>query len=145
MLFRQLFCQCAVGRGLAVGDFEQQFPYFLPEGRTDGVERRGKVRFLPAEVNIQPALCLGENGRFLLLMHGVKGAGKVLLPFEPQPGQAHFICRQQDAAQRGIIVQCVHHGVVPFTFSSSGRSRAVPGEHRRQWPTGTGWQRCNRG
>ena len=65
---RQLLCQCAVGRGLAVGDLEQQRPDFLPEGGTNGVERRSEVRLLPAEVNIQPALCFAEDGRFLRLM-----------------------------------------------------------------------------
>ena len=33
---RQLLCQRAVGRGLAVGDLEQQRPDFLPEGEPMG-------------------------------------------------------------------------------------------------------------
>ena len=44
---RQLFCQCAVGRGLSVGDLQQQRPHRLSEIGADKMEFRSKVR-LPA-------------------------------------------------------------------------------------------------
>ena len=44
---RQLFCQCAVGRGLSVGDLQQQRPHRLSEIGADKMEFWSKVR-LPA-------------------------------------------------------------------------------------------------
>lgn len=82
---RQLLCQRAVGRGLAVGDLEQQRPDFLPEGGTNGVERRSEVRLLSAEVNIQPALCFAEEGRFLRLMLRVQRIGEIFSPSNQSP------------------------------------------------------------
>lgn len=124
---RQLLCQCAVGRGLAVGDLEQQRPDFLPEGGTNGVERRSEVRLLPAEVTIQPALCFAEDGRFLRRMFRVQRIGEIFFAIEPESGQADLIRCQQDAAQRGIVVQRVHHGGSPFI---SPRARLAAGSFR---------------
>ena len=73
------------------------------------MERRGKVRLLPAEINIQPVSGLGKHGGLLLLMHRIQGAGKVLLPLEPKAGQAGVISGQQDAAQRRPIALCKDH------------------------------------
>ena len=73
------------------------------------MERRGKVRLLPAEINIQPASGLGEHSGLLLLMHRIQGAGKVFLPLEPETGQADVVSGQQDAAQRRLIVLCIDH------------------------------------
>ena len=42
-------------------------------------------------------------------MHRIQGAGKVLLPLEPEAGQACVVSGQQDAAQRGLIVLCIDH------------------------------------
>ena len=78
------------------------------------MERRSKVRFLPAEINIQPAAGLGEHGGLLLLMHRIQGAGKVLLPLEPEAGQACVVSGQQDAAQRRLIVLCIDHRLSDF-------------------------------
>ena len=35
---RQLFCQCAIGRGLSVGDLQQQRPHRLSEIGADKME-----------------------------------------------------------------------------------------------------------
>lgn len=85
-LCSQPLCQCTIGRGLAAGDAAQQRPHLLLKGRASGMERRSKVRLLPAEINIQPAAGLGEHSVLLLLMHRIQGAGKVLLPLEPEAG-----------------------------------------------------------
>ena len=80
------------------------------------MERRSEVRLLPAEVTIQPALGFAEDGRFLRLMLRVQRIGEIFFAIEPESGQADLIRCQQDAAQRGIIVQRVHHGGFPFHF-----------------------------
>ena len=118
LLFRQLFCQCAVGRGLAVGDLQQQLPHRLPERRPHGMERRGEARLPAAEIDLQPAFCLLQDGRFLRRVVRVQTLGKIQFAVEPKPCQAHIICRQQNAAQRGIVMQCVHHSgyLLPVLF-----------------------------
>lgn len=93
-LCSQLLCQCPIGRGLAAGDAAQQRPHLLLKGRASRMERRGKVRLLPAEINIQPASGLGEHSGLLLLMHRIQSAGKVLLPLEPEAGQADVVSGQ---------------------------------------------------
>ena len=105
----QLPCQCTIGRGLAAGDAAQQRPHLLLKGRASGMKRRGEVRLLPSEINIQPPSGLGEHSGLLLLMYCIQGTGKVLLPLEPEAGQADVISGQQDAAQRRLIVLCIDH------------------------------------
>lgn len=47
VLFGQLVGKCTVGRSFAVGDLQQQRPYFLPKVRPDRMERRRKSGTLP--------------------------------------------------------------------------------------------------
>ena len=107
----KLPCQCTIGCGLAAGDAAQQRPHLLLKGRASGMERRGKVRLLPTEINIQPASGLGEHGGLLLLMHHIQGAGKVLLPLEPEAGQADVISGQQTGSGRRPCSSCPRPGL----------------------------------
>ena len=118
LLFRQLLCQRTVGRGLAVGDLQQQLPHRLPERRPHGMERRSEARLPAAEIDLQPAFCLLQDGRFLRCVVRVQTLGKIRFAVEPKPCQAHIICCQQNAAQRGIVMQCVHHSgyLLPILF-----------------------------
>lgn len=106
---RQPGGQCTVGCGLPIRNLTQQRPYLLPEGRAAGVQRRGEIRLLPAEVDIQPAFCLQKGRCSFGPVRRVQSCRKVFCAVKPQPGQANFIRRQQDAAQGGIIMLCVLH------------------------------------
>lgn len=106
---RQPGGQCTVGCGLPIRNLTQQRPYLLPEGRAAGVQRRGEIRLLPVEVDIQPAFCLQKGRCSFGPVRRVQPCRKVFCAVKPQPGQTNFIRRQQDAAQGEIIMLCVLH------------------------------------
>ena len=117
----QLFCQCAVGRGLSVGDLQQQRPHRLLKRRASRVQRRQKARLPPRKVKVQPAPGLGKSRRFPFGMLGGQSVGKIFCAVEPQPCQPDLVRRQQDTAQRGIIMLNICHRIC----TSSAEKQAV--------------------
>lgn len=82
------------------------------------MQRRSKIRLLTAEIKVQPAFCTSQRERFLFAVVGAQGPRKILLTVEPKSGQTLLVCGQQDAAQRGVVVDCVHHRfAAPFLFA----------------------------
>ena len=73
------------------------------------MQRRREIRLFAGEIDIQPALGLCENGRFLRNTFVGQAPRKVFLPVKPQPGQSYIVRSQQNAAQRGIVMLGVCH------------------------------------
>ena len=101
----------AIGNGLAVGNFQKNFPYALAECGACGVQRRQKVRLMACKVNIQPTLCLGKGGRVLLDMLCGQRAGKIFLPIEPKSPKAGSVRGKQYSAQGRIVMLSEYYGV----------------------------------
>ena len=86
-----------VSHGLTVRDSQHDLPHFPPERTGPHVQRRGEIRFLSAEINIQPADRFPEDRQFLLRFRVVFRA------IEPQFGQCRAVAHQRKRADRGII------------------------------------------
>ena len=72
----------------------------------------------PRRAAAETSLPLLQDGRFLRRVVRVQTLGKIPFAVEPKPCQAHIIRCQQNAAQRGIVMQCVHHSgyLLPVLF-----------------------------
>ena len=108
---RQAPGQLAIGDGAAIGDLQQQLPHRPTEGSAQGVEGRQKIRLSAGEIDIQPPLDLCQSGGLLLDMLLGEGIGGILLSVEPQAGEADLVGSNQDAAQGGVIILGMGHGV----------------------------------
>ena len=75
------------------------------------MQRRQKARLLPRKVKVQPAPGLGKDKRFPFGMLGGQSVGKIFCAVEPQPGQPDLVRRQQDTAQRGVIMLNICHRI----------------------------------
>ena len=111
LLFRKLPRELTVGHGLPVGNLQQQRPHRLLKRRASRVQRRQKARLLPRKVKVQPAPGLGKDRRFPFGMLGGQSGGKIFRAVEPQPGQPDLVRRQQDTAQRGVIMLNICHRI----------------------------------
>ena len=98
-----------IGRGLPVGDGPEEGPHLLLKGRAREVERHLEFRLSPRKIDRQPRLGPRQQRALPLLVLPVQALGKVLLPLKPQPGQAGFVRRQEDPAQRSLITAYVLH------------------------------------
>ena len=88
-------------------------------------------------------LCLRKNGAVPLFCFYWQRTAEIFLSVEPQARQSNFIRRQQNTAQRGIVMLHICHGV--SSSISLTDSPSSPVSPRRKPPTDTGWPRCNRG
>ena len=76
----------AVSSGFAVGNLQQQLPYFFAEGGSFQIQRRRKIWPAAAKVNIQPAHGFIKNWQSFGCGSFCQPFGKIFLPVKPQPG-----------------------------------------------------------
>ena len=77
-------------------------------------ERRQKVGFLSAEVEVEPAACLLEYGEALLLVLLFERSGEVFLPIEPKADERRAVAGEGHGAEWRIVMCCVLHGDASF-------------------------------
>lgn len=65
----------------------------------------------------------------MLLLFRAKDIGEIFFSLKPEAGQARFIRRQQDAAQRGIVMQGVHPVAFFFLAPADSLSHSILKSH----------------
>ena len=77
-------------------------------------ERRQKVGFLSAEVEVEPAACLLEYGEAFLFVLLFERSGEVFLPVEPKADERRAVAGEGHGAEWRIVMFCVLHGETSF-------------------------------
>lgn len=68
------------------------------------MKRRGKIRLVPCKIDVQPAPAFHQRGRFFCLCLCGESGSIVSLFLEPKAGESRLIRREEDEAERGVVV-----------------------------------------
>ena len=127
-----------VGHRFPAGNGLQDLPDGFPERRPAQRQFRGEFRRPAAEIEIQPALRLRQNGEAFFCMLRIQGFREMLLPVKPQAGQRVPVACQGNSAQRGTVMpDKVSHSSLPqppILPSSIHSSACRPGTSPRTVP-----------
>ncbi len=96
---------------LSVRNFPQDFPYGLPERAACGRKRKLRnIRPRTLKIAVQPGFGLAENIQIFFLVHAaVKGAFKILLAVNPQPGEVFAVADERHVTQRRFVKGFIVH------------------------------------
>ena len=76
------------------------------------MQLRQEIRRSAAEIEVEPARRIAENGRFGLGMLRRKPGGEVFRALEPESGQTAVVCGKQKRPKRGCVMLRIDHQIL---------------------------------
>ena len=107
----------AICHGGSEWNLKHEFPNGLSEIRTEHGKGRSEVRSFAGKIDIQPALRLGEDRKFLFFVFVLQGIGEIFLLVEPEAGECRTVATQSNSPYGRFLMFRIMHTISPNTLS----------------------------